>query len=107
MDTDQERAGLAWQLGVWNRIAAIYLREIDRRFAPVVQQVIGRATLTAGQHVLDLGTGTGAVAERAAQLVGPRGRAGVTTAHLPSERQQEAQAAVMARRALPGTHTQR
>jgi ubiquinone/menaquinone biosynthesis C-methylase UbiE len=74
METDQERAGLAWQMGVWNRIADIYLREIDRRFAPVVQQVIGRAALTAGQHVLDLGTGTGAVAERAAQLVGPRGR---------------------------------
>jgi SAM-dependent methyltransferase len=74
MDTDQEQAGLAWQMGVWNRIADIYLREIDRRFAPVVQQVIGRAALTAGQHVLDLGTGTGAVAERAAQLVGPGGR---------------------------------
>jgi SAM-dependent methyltransferase len=74
MDTDQERAGLAWQTGVWNRIADIYLREIDRRFAPVVQQVIGRAALTAGQHVLDLGTGTGSVAARAAQLVGPHGR---------------------------------
>jgi SAM-dependent methyltransferase len=74
MDTDQERAGLAWQTGVWNRIADIYLREIDRRFAPVVQQVIGRAALTAGQHVLDLGTGTGSVAARAAQLVGPHGQ---------------------------------
>ena len=74
MDTDQELAGLAWQMGVWNRIADIYLREIDRRFAPVVQQVIGRAALTAGQHVLDLGTGTGSVAARAAQLVGPHGR---------------------------------
>jgi len=74
MDTDQERAGLVWQMGVWNRIANIYLREIDRRFMPVVQQVVGRAALTAGQHVLDLGTGTGAVAEGAAQLVGPHGR---------------------------------
>jgi len=74
MDTEQERAGLVWQMGVWNRIADIYLREIDRRFASVVQQVIGRAALTAGQHVLDLGTGTGAVAARAAELVGPRGR---------------------------------
>jgi hypothetical protein len=36
MDTDQERAGLAWQMGVWNHIADPYLREIDRRFAPVV-----------------------------------------------------------------------
>jgi SAM-dependent methyltransferase len=73
MDMDQERAGLAWQMGVWNRIADIYRREIDRRFASVVHQVIGRAALTAGQHVLDLGTGTGAVAECAALLVGPRG----------------------------------
>jgi SAM-dependent methyltransferase len=73
MDTDQEQAGLAWQLGVWNRIADIYLREIDRRFAPVVDRVVARASLTAGQQVLDLGTGTGAVAERAAQVVGPQG----------------------------------
>jgi hypothetical protein len=50
MDTDQERAGLAWQPGVWNRIADIYLREIDRRFAPVVQQVIRRATLLAASR---------------------------------------------------------
>jgi hypothetical protein len=34
-DTDQERAGLAWQMEVWNRITDIYLHEIDRRFAPV------------------------------------------------------------------------
>jgi trans-aconitate methyltransferase len=51
----------------------VYLREIDRRFAPVVEQVIARARLKARERVLDLGTGTGAVAERAAQLVGPEG----------------------------------
>jgi SAM-dependent methyltransferase len=73
MDTDQEQAGLAWQLGVWNRISDIYVREIDQRFAPVVDHVVARASLTAGQHVLDLGTGTGAVAERVAQMVGPQG----------------------------------
>ena len=73
MDTDQEQAGVAWQLGIWNRISEIYAREIDQRFAPVVDGVIARAALTAGQHVLDLGTGTGAVAERAAQMVGPQG----------------------------------
>jgi SAM-dependent methyltransferase len=73
MDTDREQAGLAWQLGVWNRISDIYLREIDRRFAPVVERVIACAILTAGQQILDLGTGTGAVAERAAPLVGPHG----------------------------------
>jgi SAM-dependent methyltransferase len=74
METDQEQAGLAWQLGVWNRISDIYLREIDQRFAPVVDRLVARAALTAGQHVLDLGTGTGAVAESAAQMVGPQGQ---------------------------------
>ncbi|MGH7310938.1 MAG: class I SAM-dependent methyltransferase [Candidatus Rokuibacteriota bacterium] len=73
MEPDREAAGLAWQTGVWNRISDIYLREVDRRFAPVVDNVIARARLEAGQRVLDLGTGTGAVAERAAQLVGPTG----------------------------------
>ena len=74
MESDQERAGLAWQIGVWNRISDIYLREIDRRFAPVVERVIARAHLTARERVLDLGTGTGAVAARAAELVGLEGR---------------------------------
>jgi SAM-dependent methyltransferase len=73
MDPPQEQAGLAWQIGVWNRISDIYLREIDRRFAPVVEHVIARAQLAAGDRVLDLGTGTGAVAARAARLVGPDG----------------------------------
>ena len=73
METDQERAGLEWQLGVWNKISDIYLREIDPRFAAVVETVVARATLAAGQHVLDIGTGTGAAVERAAQIVGPHG----------------------------------
>jgi SAM-dependent methyltransferase len=72
-DSDQEREGLAWQTGVWNRISDIYLREIDRRFVPVVEALIARAVLAQGEHVLDLGTGTGAVAQRAAVLVSPRG----------------------------------
>ena len=74
MDTDQEQAGLAWQRGVWNRIADLYWREIDQRFAPVVDHAVARAAFTAGQHVLALGTGTGAVAERVAQVVGPQGQ---------------------------------
>ena len=73
MDSHQEQAGLAWQIGVWNRMSDVYAREIDRRFEPVVEQVIARAGLAAGERVLDLGTGTGAVAARAAQLVGPAG----------------------------------
>jgi SAM-dependent methyltransferase len=73
VESDQEREGLEWQIGVWNRIANTYLREIDQRFEPVVDGVIARAALRPGEHVLDLGTGTGAVAERAAHIVGPSG----------------------------------
>lgn len=74
IESDREREGLAWQTSVWNRISDIYLREIDQRFAPVVEAVIARAALTSGEEVLDLGTGTGAVAQRAAASVRPRGR---------------------------------
>ena len=75
IDPKQEREGLAWQTGVWNRISSIYVREIDRRFASVVEALVSRAALHAGEQVLDLGTGTGAVAQRAATIVGPSGRA--------------------------------
>lgn len=73
IDSNQEKEALAWQTGVWNRISDIYLREIDRRFAPVVEALVGRAALRPGEHVLDIGTGTGAVARRAAAIVGPNG----------------------------------
>jgi ubiquinone/menaquinone biosynthesis C-methylase UbiE len=66
--------GLAWQTGVWDRIAQTYLREADKRFVPVVEQVIARAALVPGQRVLDLGTGTAAVAIGAASLVAPGGQ---------------------------------
>jgi SAM-dependent methyltransferase len=69
-----DRAGLAWQLGIWDQIPQLYVREVDKRFAPVVEQVITRATLQPGQRVLDLGTGTGSVAIRAASLVAPGGQ---------------------------------
>lgn len=74
MDDEREQAALAWQIGVWDRMCDVYLREVDQRFAPVVEHVVARAGLTPGQRVLDLGTGTGAVAERAATLVGPTGQ---------------------------------
>jgi SAM-dependent methyltransferase len=74
VDPDQDREGLAWQTGVWNRISEIYLREIDQRFAPVVEAVIARADLATNKDVLDLGTGTGAVVERVAIAVRPNGR---------------------------------
>ena len=63
----------AWQVGVWDRISQLYLKEVDRRFIPVIEQVIGRSTLQPGEHVLDVGTGTGAVALSAASLVGAAG----------------------------------
>jgi SAM-dependent methyltransferase len=72
MSPDQE--GLTWQVGVWNTISQLYVREIDRRFAPIVEGVINRASLRPGEQVLDLGTGTGAAAVRAAVAVGAAGR---------------------------------
>lgn len=65
--------GLAWQIGVWDQISDLYLREIDRRFVPVVDGVIARAEIKPGETVLDLGTGTGAVAIRAAKATGSDG----------------------------------
>src|SRR4029450_115454 len=70
---EHDREGLAWQRGIWDRYPEIYRQEVDRRFAPVVEQVITRAALQPGQHVLALGTGTGSVALQAASLVGPGG----------------------------------
>jgi SAM-dependent methyltransferase len=71
MDIEQE--GLKWQVGVWDRISPIYLRAIDNRFTGVVDAVVQRAALQSAQQVLDLGTGTGSVAIKAASLVTPGG----------------------------------
>ncbi len=70
---DKEQEGLKWQVGVWDRISAIYLQAIDNRFTEVVDAVIRRAALQSGQQVLDLGTGTGSVAIKTASLVIPGG----------------------------------
>lgn len=64
---------LAWQTGIWNDLSDVYQREIDRRFEPVIENVIGRAAPTAGETLLDLGCGTGAAALAAATLVGSEG----------------------------------
>ena len=74
MENEGAREGLTWQIGVWDRMSDIYLHEIDERFAPVVESVLARAGLEPGYRVLDLGTGTGAVAERASPLVAPSGK---------------------------------
>lgn len=73
MQPSSEDEGLAWQIGVWDRMAQPYQREVDRRLGSVVDGVVRRARLQAGEQVLDLGTGTGAVATRAASLVGAAG----------------------------------
>ena len=70
MMNSKDAEGLAWQVGVWDRIAPVYAQEVDQRFIPVVDQVLLRAKVQRGQNVLDLGTGTGAVALRVAKLVG-------------------------------------
>lgn len=64
---------LTWQIGIWDRISQLYWTEIDPRFEAVVDGVVRRAALRSGESVLDLGTGTGAVAARAASAVGPDG----------------------------------
>ena len=50
-----------------------YVREVDSRFEPVIEQLLLRARLQAGENVLDLGTGTGAAALLASKTVGSGG----------------------------------
>jgi len=71
---DNRVEGFAWQVGVWERMADVYRREIDTRFGPVIEAVLKRAELVPGETVLDLGTGTGAVGILAATQVGSTGR---------------------------------
>jgi ubiquinone/menaquinone biosynthesis C-methylase UbiE len=72
--TDQgNQQALDWQINIWNRMSDVYSREIDQRFAPVIAGAIERAGLTPGDRLLDLGTGTGAVAALASPLVGAAG----------------------------------
>ena len=74
MNRGSDEEALAWQTGVWDKISDLYLDEVDQRFAPVIEGVIGRAEIRSGESVLDLGTGTGSVALRVASLVGNDGR---------------------------------
>jgi len=72
---ESKEDGVAWQVGVWDRMAQVYQQEIDTRFGPVIDQLLLRANLQPGETVLDLGTGTGSVAILAADKVGRKGRA--------------------------------
>lgn len=73
MVDELDHKGLRWQVDVWDRMSGIYLDEIDKRFEGIIEHLLARADLKAGQQVLDLGTGTGSVALRAAGLVRPNG----------------------------------
>jgi len=74
MPRKNDGEALAWQTGVWDTMSDVYLAEVDQRFVPVVNGVLRRAMIQRGEKVLDLGTGTGAVALRAAAAVGKNGR---------------------------------
>lgn len=73
MDQRKDAEALAWQVGVWDRMAPVYIREVDIRFRQVVDRVVAHAELKPGHHVLDLGTGTGSVALRVALAIAPNG----------------------------------
>jgi SAM-dependent methyltransferase len=73
MSRDNDSEGLAWQTSVWDSMSEVYLEEVDERFVPVIDGVISRAAIRPGDRVLDLGTGTGAVALRLAVDIGDSG----------------------------------
>jgi len=65
----KQKNGRSWQVDVWDRMGPIYAQEVDYRFVPVIDQMILRSSLLPGLRVLDVGTGSGAVALRTAHLV--------------------------------------
>jgi len=72
--SDRSDEGFQWQIGIWDKMANVYQQEIDKRFVPIVEHILDRAEMRAGQTVMDLGSGTGAVAFAAASRVGAAGR---------------------------------
>ena len=69
LSADCDRAGIMRQRGIWDRYPALYQREVDKRFVPVVQQVLRRVALVSRQQILDLGTGTGQEARDAVKAL--------------------------------------
>lgn len=65
---------LAWQQDVWDQMSQVYEREIDPRFAPIVEGVVRRAEPRPNEVAIDLGCGTGSVSLRLA-AAGARVRA--------------------------------
>jgi enediyne biosynthesis protein CalE5 len=74
MDQQKNAEGLACRSVSGTGWYRSITREIDKRFGPIVERIVKRADLKPGQHVLDLGTGTGSVALRAAEAIAPNGR---------------------------------
>jgi SAM-dependent methyltransferase len=63
-----------WQRDVWDTVSKMYVEGVEPRFVPIANGMLRRAGLKAGERVLDLGCGAGALTLRAAELVGPSGR---------------------------------
>ena len=57
----------------YDRVASEYSRVIERLAGPLADRAVELADLRPGQRVLDVGTGTGLAALRAADAVGPAG----------------------------------
>ena len=76
MSTDIAQARQLKQLlaGVFDRAAATYVRIGPLFFDVLARRLVELADLEAGQSVLDVATGTGAVLLPAAERVGPEGR---------------------------------
>ena len=68
---DKQQEGVAWQISTWDQMANLYATENAPRIAPVADRVVAHSGLNDGEHVLDVGTGTGIVVELATALVGP------------------------------------
>ncbi|MBI4308590.1 MAG: methyltransferase domain-containing protein [Chloroflexi bacterium] len=67
-------AGLGVALALdYDVVAEAYEKHLDKTTGPFVTPLLEVARLCAGQRVLDVATGTGAAARRAARLVGPTG----------------------------------
>lgn len=71
--SDPPRVG-GGMAGIFNRVAGGYDKEALRFFAFAADWLVAYADLKPGDKVLDVATGTAAVAIAAAQAVGPKGR---------------------------------
>ncbi len=63
-----------WQREVWNTMARTYLAEAEQRMNSIAEGCLARLHLKPGDDLLDLGSGTGALALMAAKIVGEQGR---------------------------------